>query len=1023
MMMKQRLFIWLLSLLAMSANAVPTVSRQQAMAKAKAFLEQRRSHGAKTRADQSVSLVSAETGVAHIYAFNASDGGFVLVSDGDSAPVLGYADTGHFDGDDLPPALKRLMESYDTQMPVASTRADDAIWLVKTDIQPMVKAKWAQQAPYNNKIPILSGASERSPVGCVATAMAEVLYYYQWPKRITRTISAYTDHPALEPVDFNWKAMKDTNLPPSTKEADEAVATLLQYCAYALRTSFGTVDASSNTEWLYMALYRYFSFDKNSLSILNRSEIDDNEFFNTIYSELSEGRPVIMGGDQHEFVCDGYQSGDYFHINWGWDGKFDGYYLLDTHTRSDKTNFSKAKHFPDEALIGIKKTSEPYSGELTTQLTTSALQLAKPIAGAYTRKGDTDFPTIDLHYGVADYCADTSEKTFDAGLALYKNGAFQKVIFEMKDVMVEDNNREHARAASITFGQGLADGSYDILPVSRKTGSSEWLLNEEYSPVYLRADIAGEKMTLTACPRNTSYIVNNITFEGKLMAGEPVKATVNVTNPNQDHFQTTFVFCGGKAVGVDPDFAYCYGGLAAGETKDLIFEFTPKKAGTYTCYMWNDKCFYGDGVELVIKPKETPYTIDGKIKLTCSAKTEFAETKGQENYLYGHVLNSVVTFKNPSADKAFSGELSAGITLQGEGGDSIDLDKKSLSVFIEPNGSCEIPLYTKELQTGSSYALYATNEADEDPLVIYYISMPAISAYLSDGTIKTDRNVTDYTVPEKALCVELGGQGVTKITPNANPNCLYILSDTDALPQGITEKNVIRYGDQGVTAEELELNDDYEMMTPLAFTAKRASYVRTFKAQECEGYTTLALPFTATAITANNQPVGLRLSEFTSDQPGKVFISELSGGMPQGGIPYLVELTDKSLAGQPVTFTGQNTDVYETYLPLAAGSYKFIGSSMATKPADTIEIFTFDAGKSGTSLPQQKACAAFRAYFRSLLFPGQYKSLSIEKSTTGISTVVNTPSASEAVYDLQGRRINGQPARGIYIQGNRKMTR
>ena len=68
MSMKQRLFIWLLSLLAMSANAVPTVSRQQAMAKAKAFLEQRRSHGGKTRADQSVSLVTAETGVAHIYA-------------------------------------------------------------------------------------------------------------------------------------------------------------------------------------------------------------------------------------------------------------------------------------------------------------------------------------------------------------------------------------------------------------------------------------------------------------------------------------------------------------------------------------------------------------------------------------------------------------------------------------------------------------------------------------------------------------------------------------------------------------------------------------------------------------------------------------------------------------------------------------------------------------------------------------------------------------------------------------------
>ncbi len=1018
-MTKNLLWIFLALLYCRFSIAAPTISKQQAMEKAKAFLEQRQNHGAKTRSNQTVSLEAIETGMAHIHAFNASDDGFVIVSGDDSTiPILGYSDTGRINGNNMPTALKRLLESY------AGTRADATMSDVKSDIQPMLKTKWGQREPYNNKTPLYTdedGKEYHYPTGCVATAMAQVLYYYQWPRRTTATIPAYDEGEAQAPIDFQWNAMQDVYDEKASQASQDAVATLMRYCAYALRSSFGTTTTASNTEWLYMALYRYFGFDKQPLSILKRSHVDENEFFNTIYGELSQGHPVIMGGDSHEFVCDGYQA-NYYHINWGWDGSEDGYFLLDSRTRTDDASVGKAKHFPDEALIGMRKATEPHSGELKVQLSTTALQLARPIAEPYTRTGDTDFPTINLLYGFQNYCENTSDKTFDAGLALYQNGEFLKMLYELKDVNVEDNYKEMARAASVTFGQGLADGSYDIIPISRKSGSNEWIPNEDTMPYYINAVIAGNEMTLTVYPRSLSYVINNMTFEGKLMAGEPVKVIANVSNPNQNAIQTTIILCGGLDVDSDPEFGYYNGGIAAGETKNLVFEFTPEKAGTWTCYLWNDRCFFGDGAKLTIKEHDSPYEVDKSIKLICSAKTDNVEKNGDEYNLYGHVLNSVVTFKNPSANYAFVGKLEVILRLQGSMGDSLDLEKINKTVRIEPNESYDIPFYSQRLQTGQSYALYASEDPNDNNLVVNYTSVAAISAYLADGTIKTDRNVSDYTVPENALCVELAGQSVSTITPNANPNCLYILSDEDALPKGITERNVIRGGKNGATAEELELTDGYGFMTPLAFVAKRATYVRTFAIQECSGFTTLMLPFSASSITANGQPATLQVFKFTGDLPGQVFVDEVSSGMPEGGTPYLVKVSDQSLAGQPITFSGQNTSTLDAYLPSAAGNYQFLGTSMGIKQDDTIELFTFETSQSGASIPMQTECAAFRAYFRALDYYGWYKELNIVNTTTAISTVKETsPSALEPIYDLQGRRMNGKPTRGIYINGNRKV--
>ena len=1007
------------------------------MEKAKVFLEQRQNYGAKTRSGQAVSLVAAETGMAHIYAFNASDDGYVIVSANDgTVPILGYSDTGHIDGDNMPPAMKRLLESYDIQPAVAGTRAYDNVAegtasersYVKTDVAPMIKTKWGQEAPYNNKVPKTYGADDKlhpSQTGCVTTAMAQVLYYYQWPKRTTTTITSYNDYPKLEPVDFNWDAMQLTYDGKAPTESQDAVATLNQYCSLALRSSFSPIQTASHTEWAARALYRYFGYEKESLSVIYRDYMDENEWFNLLYQELAQGRPVIIGGDSHEFVCDGYQTGDYYHINWGWDGKDDGYFLLDNRTRTQPAFVGKAPHFPDEFLMGMKMTNESFSDD-QARLATAALHFAVPTAEGFSRTGDTDFPEIPVNYVLKNVWSDATIDHFDIGFGLYQDNQLLKVLHESANVEITNNTYKTSLTASLAFGQGLADGTYTIYPVSREAGAEEWLQNEDTSPFYIQADIAGDKMTVTMYPCNLFFVVNSMKFEGKMEKSQPIKAIVNVTNPNLNAIQANIVL----TTGLDDDskdFAKVYPNLAPGETKDLIYEFAVNDTIKEKAYLWCDRILYGDGVDINIEEVEAPpYPLNSEIKLEKTFNTENVVKNEVGTFLYGHVLNSVVSFKNPSATNAFYGNLGVWFTIRdSQGSDSVVIKKIELKdVFVLPNATYDVKIHSQQVDFGKNYVLMAENDYGDfiDLNEITYTTVQGVTAYLSDDTILSTIPAAEYTVPEKALCVEIGEQGITKITPNANPNCLYILSEADALPTGITEKNVIRYNQNGATAEELELTDGYGFMTSLTFFARKATYVRTFATQELSGYTTLMLPFTATAITANGQPVALQVYEFTGDQPGKVYADEVSGGMPEAGTPYLVKITDQSLAGQPVTFTGQNTVVPNTYLPPSAGNYQFVGTLTATKQDNTIELFTFEAGKSGTSIPKQTECAAFRAYFRSLGYFGRYQELSIEHTSTGIFTVKETsPSASEAIYDLQGRRINGLPTRGIYIKDNRKV--
>jgi hypothetical protein len=180
---------------------------------------------------------------ASYYVFNGdrSNSGFIIVAGDDRAPaVLGYSDRGTFDANAVPLAMQEWLDAYADQIEELDKGAQAAPQLqARPAIRPLVPAVWSQNNPFNILFPFLPNG-KHAYVGCVATAFAQVMYYWQWPARPTRSIPAYTstyvisstdtlkiNMPELPVIDFDWSAMQDTYLTTdTTSQAAIAASTL-----------------------------------------------------------------------------------------------------------------------------------------------------------------------------------------------------------------------------------------------------------------------------------------------------------------------------------------------------------------------------------------------------------------------------------------------------------------------------------------------------------------------------------------------------------------------------------------------------------------------------------------------------------------------------------------------------------------------------------------------------------------------------------------------------------------------------
>lgn len=292
------------------------------------------------------------------YLFNAADGkGFAIISaENDLAEVLGYSESGNFVSmQDAPEALLLFLDAYQQYVDAYHQGKASAPSMVKRaasniEIQPLVSTQWGQATPYNDLCPMLN--DQHTLAGCVATATAQIMKYWQWPVQGqgygTAECNGNVVHGTLEHA-YQWNAMLNTTLENyQSQEASAAVAELLYDCGLAVNMSYGLSGSSAGTP--IKAFYANFGYIPTTLRIYRRDCVDgDEEWLDRIINELVHGRPVyysasssVNGGNDtagHAFVIDGCRDGNFLHVNWGWNGDCDGFYAL-TSLSPGSYNFS-----------------------------------------------------------------------------------------------------------------------------------------------------------------------------------------------------------------------------------------------------------------------------------------------------------------------------------------------------------------------------------------------------------------------------------------------------------------------------------------------------------------------------------------------------------------------------------------------------------------------------------------------------------------------------------------------------------
>ena len=278
--------------------------------------------------------------LADYYVFNASDGSsFIIVAGNDGMDdVLAYGDNA-LDVDNAPDGLLWLLDNYRQQAEYLHANPDmkpePRIAAASDDvyIAPLTSSKWGQRAPYRDQCPTIDG--KNCVTGCVATAMAQVMYFWKYPAEVPAlpgymTSTSKIDVPALPGATLDWNNMTDEYRQDQYTEVQgAAVAQLMRYCGQAARMDYGIASSSTGVDEELSAL-KLFGYNSSAENLF-RFNFSDEEWQTIMRDNLSLGCPIIYNGSgngqSHNFVVDGCD-GNKYSINWGWDGYNNGFFAL-----------------------------------------------------------------------------------------------------------------------------------------------------------------------------------------------------------------------------------------------------------------------------------------------------------------------------------------------------------------------------------------------------------------------------------------------------------------------------------------------------------------------------------------------------------------------------------------------------------------------------------------------------------------------------------------------------------------------
>ena len=283
----------------------------------------------------------------NLLVFNAENGFVMVAADDCVKPILAYSTDFPFHTEDMPENVLSWLQmlndgiQYAIDMKLEATDEIRREWDLlsrgmmpepksRTEVKPLVKTHWNQSAPYNNLCP------DGSVTGCVATAMAQIMKYWEWPMKGEGSHSYEHETYGMISLDFShtyydWDNMVDRVSTTSPESQQSAVATLMYHCGVSVDMNYSPTGSSAYSDMVITALGSYFDYDASGIQGLWAFNYDEESWKSIIKKEIGDGCPVYYSGrgdsGGHAFVCDGYDANDYLHINWGWGGYCDGYYV------------------------------------------------------------------------------------------------------------------------------------------------------------------------------------------------------------------------------------------------------------------------------------------------------------------------------------------------------------------------------------------------------------------------------------------------------------------------------------------------------------------------------------------------------------------------------------------------------------------------------------------------------------------------------------------------------------------------
>lgn len=501
----------------------------------------------------------------NLYAFD-SPAGFILTPANASQPaLLGYSNGGSFAEAQKLPVFCALLEIMDRnlQKQVNSHSSFQSVRPagVKEAVEPLLGTLYHQEEPFNNQCPLLDG--KHCVSGCVANAMAEVMNYWNWPVKGYGT-NTYTDSLGCRQTltanfsdhTYDWDNILNNYDGEYTKKQADAVALLLSDCGIAVNTRYGISSSASSIVRQPIALTKYFDYDP-SVQMVFRNFYRTAEWDSIMYTELSDGRPMIVGGWSatlaHTFTCDGYDSQGLFHVNLGNRyGEGDCYLNFDYLSPDmpewfDKNNPERGMNVLQALHIGIRPSYLAESSDI--DISDKAFYGFSHIGfidGNQKQSSGQRNATYDI---VVHNLANLDWKEHNGKVAIalmpYNSNSPTALLYTYnRHFEIEElTDTSYTDTLSISIPKSITEGKYRIIPVF--DSESKWVEARTMvgTPNYLDCNITQENVFLSIPGSAQANLnVSNVSFPDSIVLYQPVEYSFDISNTG-DEYSGRFYVC------------------------------------------------------------------------------------------------------------------------------------------------------------------------------------------------------------------------------------------------------------------------------------------------------------------------------------------------------------------------------------------------------------------------------------------------------------------------------------------------